>query len=363
MREKDIHRFSGAAYEATVRSMKARGEGVHDTGRRHWQQHHTLDPLVDVKQNRGSHNAMVPNGDGTCTLTNGVAIPVINMFDGTGSTARYVGDFFHACEKQYQLMEGAKPRYNMQLASAVVQDVGDSTPVVQLSQFESDERSAEQVRLLIPDANGGDAAEDYDLGLVAGLFVYADAWTYYGLKGYFTITADEIGRGFVTRDNVEHHLGQDLDQFQAGTRIDTAEICQHLSENWHVFYLQVPGAGQRTTDWWNKRLGHGRVIQVDDPSILADVRAGLIYVTEAGNPTMSGLTEFLLTGNQSINATDIERVWRTLQVAEQHFGAQSKLPGYHDIPLPGDIFAHFRHAWPIGHARAGENTVPVEATA
>src|SRR3989344_1878597 len=356
MRTKDIHRFSSVDYEATVRGMRARGEGVHDTGRAHWQQHKAMNPLVDVTQNRGSHNAMVPNDDGTCTLTNGIAIPVLNMFDGTGSTAQYVADFFHACEKQYQLMEGARPRYNMQLASAVVQDVVDNTPVVQLSQFESDERSADQVRLLIPASGGGDATEDYDLGLAAGLFVYADAWTYYGLKGYFTITADEIGRGVVTADDVKNHLGQSLDQFQAGKRIDTAEICQRLSEHWHVFYLQVPGVGRRTTEWWNERLGHGRVIQVDDPRILAEIRAGMIYATEAKNPSMSGLGEFLLTGNQSFNATDIERVWRTIQVAKQHFGAQAKLPGYHEIPLPGDKFAHYRHAWPIGHPRAVENT-------
>lgn len=363
---KHVHTFDSASYRTTVREMASRGEGVHDEGRRYLQATGTLHPYVDVRKNRGSHNAMVP-GDkpNTFVLTNGIALPILSLFDGTGSTSRWLEEFFRAAERQYRLLEGARPRYNTQLASGVVQDVTDSTDVVQISQFESDERSAEQVRLLQPASAGGDATEDYDLGIVMGLFLYADLWTYYGLKGYLTLTLDEIGRGFVTRSGVSKYLGQSLDTIQGGTRMETSEICRRLLDRWHFFVLQVPSGGydmlSRTTSWWREQAGSGRVIRVDDPRLLADVRAALVYVMEATNPTKPGLVEFLRSNKeQAIDAASLDQVWRMVHAAEEHFGAQAALPGYHDIPLPGDVFAHYRHAWPIGHPREGENITPVD---
>jgi hypothetical protein len=313
---------------------------------------------------------MVP-GDklGTFVLVNGIALPILNMFDGTGSTAMWLEDFFHAAEKQYKMLDGARTRYNTQLASSVVQDVCDSSPVVQISQFESDERSAEQVRLLQPDSGGGDAPEDYDLGLVMGLFLYADIWTFYGLKGYFTLTADEIGRGLVTKRDVKSLLGQSLDQLQMGDRVSTADICHQLLDKWHFFLLQVPSGGGRilphTTNWWSDVVDPSRVLKVSDPRLLAEVRAGLVYVTEALNPSPEGLVEFLRNDADQqqfqMNAHDLDTVWRILETAEQHFSAQAKLPEYQDIPRPGDIFAHYRHAWPIGHPRESENVIPPES--
>ena len=365
-RTSDVRSFDYDALRTTTRSMRERGEAVHDEGRRYRQEHGTLHPHVDVKQNRGSHNAMIPGKEpGTFVLVNGIALPVLSMFDGTGSTAVWLEDFFHAAERQHRLFDGARPRYNTQLASAVVQDVVDPTPVVQLSQFETDERSAEQVRLLQPAGGGGDLTEDYDLGLAAGLYVYADLWTYYGLKGYFTLTADDRGRGFITKDGVLEHLGQDLGQ---SGRLETLEICRRLLEHWHLFLLQVPDSSRKllsySTNWWNEKLGTGRIIQVGNPSLLAEVRAGLVYVTEATHPTKQGLIEFLGAGNQElkIDAHDLDKVWSMLQAAEQHFSAQVNLSGFQDIPRPGDVFANYRHAWPIGHPRASENATPVETT-
>lgn len=363
-RPDDVKKFNEKVFRSTVRAMKEKGEDVYADGLRHLQKTGKLHPDVDVRQKRESRNAMTINEKGEYILSNGIALPILNMFDGTGSTSHWLEDFFLAAERQYKLLEGARPRYNTQFASAVVQDVSDKTPVVQLSQFESDERSAKQVRLLQPASDGGDSPEDYDLGLVSGLYVYADLWTYYGLKGYFTLTLDEIGRGFVTRDDVESHLGRSLDWIQGGNKLQTSEVCKQLSKYWHVFVLQVPSRGSNmlieTTQWWSKVLDKSRVIQVYKPKLLAEVRAGLIYVTEASQPNKKGLTDFLQEGNQSLLASDIEDVWQMIQTAKEYFGAQSKLPGYDDIPVPGDVFSHFRHAWPIGHPRQSENVTPVE---
>ncbi|MFH0957541.1 MAG: hypothetical protein V1897_02455 [Pseudomonadota bacterium] len=374
-RTKDIHQFDARTFEETVSKMRMRQEDVHDAGKQHRDQTGKLHPNVDIvgKPPRVCRNAMIPGTEaGTYLLARGISLPVLSLFDGTSSTAHWLKDFFHAAERQYTLLDGVRTRYNPQLASGVVQDVynvrHDGLPVVQMAQFESDERSADQVRLLLPASMGNDSAtEDYDLGLFYALSILTDIWTFYSLKGYMTLTLDEIGRGFVSAEGVKEYLGQSGDF----SRMDTCEICRQLLERWHLFILQVPTAGTynqmlpRTSEWWAEQLGKSRVIQVTDPCLLADVRATLIYVTEASNPTKQGLVEFFRSGadKPTIDAANLEMIWRWVHQAEEHFSTQSRLPGYQDIPRPGDVFAHYRHAWPIGHPRQDENITPVESAA
>jgi hypothetical protein len=121
----DVRRFDSTSYLASVSKMRERGEDVHYTGRRHVQETGAIHPYVDASKNRGSHNAMIPGEEpGVFVLVNGIALPFLNMFDGTGSTAHWLEEFFLSAERQYKLLDGARPRYNTQLASAMVQDPG-----------------------------------------------------------------------------------------------------------------------------------------------------------------------------------------------------------------------------------------------
>jgi hypothetical protein len=368
-RVQDVRQFDAGAYQRTVRRMKSRGENVHELGRKYQEEMGTLHPNVDIHGKiRQSNNAMIPGDqEGTFVLPHGISLPVLSIFDGTGSTAMWVEAFFHTAERQYRLLDGVRTRYNPQLATGVVSDVynvwQDGLAVVQNSQFESDERSAEQVRLLQPASMGNDTYdEDYELSLFFSTLIEADIWRHYNLKGYLTLALDEIGRGFVDADGVREYLGHTLDM----PRMETGEICQLLLKHWHFYILQVPTGGHggmlpRTTDWWGERIGASRVIQVDDPELLAEVRAALVYVTEAKNPTKTGFTKFLQSGGAEqpmIRADSLDKVWRMIERAGEHFSAQEKLPGFQDIPRPGDIFAHYRHAWPIGHHRESENVTP-----
>lgn len=370
-RTQDVKPFDSSAHRATVDAMRRRGEDVHAAGRQYREETGGLHPNVEIrnKKPRGSHNAMIPGDQpGTFILKNGISSPILSVMDGTGSTAHWVEDFFRTAERQHKLLDGVRTRYNPQLASGVVNDVYNvhkqDLPVVQISQFEGDERSADQVRLLQPASMGNNtAAEDYDLGLYYAGLVYADLWTFYGLRGYLTLTLDEIGRGFVAGADVRTYLGQSAD-FDL---LDTREICQQLLKHWHLYILQVPTGGwggmlERTTEWWGELVGPDRVIKVESPNLLADVRAAIVYVTEAQNPTSQGFIEFMRIEGTYFDAANLDLVWRMVQVAEKNFGAQAKLPGYSEIPKPGDVFAHYRHAWPIGHPRQSENVTPSEST-
>ena len=112
-----------------------------------------------------------------------------------------------------------------------------------------------------------------------------------------------------------------------------------------------------TAAFWKQNMGRDRVVVVTEPEFLAEVQAGLLYVTETAAPTLKGLVEFITAGggNKAVSDTDAQMIWKWIVDAGVPFGAQTMLPGYEDIPMPGSVFAHYRHPWPIDHALAGEN--------
>lgn len=363
MKSGDTSTFNTERYTRSVEDMKARKEEVHDKGREIYRKTKRMDPLVDVKNKmRLSHNSFKKVGD-KAILVNGIALPIYSAFDGTGSMGEMAGIAHGAMGDIMAMLNGIRHRYNPQLATSVVQDVQDEHPVLQMSQFETDERVAEQIRLLIPDHDGGDGTEDYQLALAyLMLAVDTDINNFYGLKGYGFIVGDQIGRDTVP--NKSDYADDDVLKFlgvKMQSKMKTKAVAKEVLKKWHMFYIAV-GRGGHVVDWWLDKLGAGRVVVCPDPHKLAEVQAALVYATETEQPTPEGLFEFLKAGgsNKKVTKKVADEVWSWIVEAGVEFGAQTKLAGYADIPLPGAEFEHFRHQWPVGHARFAENVIPVE---
>lgn len=361
MKTGDTATFDTKRFEETVEAMRSRGEEVHTKGREVYRRTGRLDPLVDVKGKlRLSHNSMKKDGE-KAILTNGIALPIWSGFDGTGSMGHLAGVAHDAQANIHAMLGGIRHRYNPQLATSVLQDVDDEHGPFQMSQFEGDERSAEQIRLLIPDLNGGDPIEDYQLGLAyLALAVDTDIYNFYGLKGYGMIIGDEIGRENVTVEEVEQFLGQKLQ-----STMSTKAVAKLLWPKWHLFYLHiVNGSTERDemTRWWDDKLEKGHTVVVSNEKLLAEVQAALIYVTETLEPTEEGLFEFLSAGgsNKKISKESSKEIWGYIVEAGVPFGAQVKLPGYADIPMPGSVFEYYRHQWPVGHPKFDQNRIPTD---
>lgn len=362
MRPGDTATFDSRRFKSTVDDMRRRREEVHARGEEVFRRTGKLDPMVNVHgARRASRNAMVKDGT-VAVLTNGIKLPIVSATDGTGSMGENVAKAFHGMGRMDAMLGGLRVRYQTDLSFAVMQDVDDHHPVYQMSQWESDNRAAEHIRLLLPDKDGGDATEDYDIGLWYLLNCTDVDIVRYGLKGYIFVVGDQIGRGYVTDSKISTHLGHAMQ----GERISTGDMCQALLKQWHVFYVQVGSGGggyrNETTSWWHERLGQDRVVIVPEPDLLAEVQAGLLYVTETRNPTKDGLISFLKAdgANKEVSDAEANQVWQWITEARVPFGEQVKLPGYGDIPMPGAKFAHYRHTWPIGHPRSGENVTPID---
>lgn len=371
-RKEDTTIFNAIKHEETVTRMEERArskgstftETAHDEGKRYYKETGKLHQNVNIfGAKRLSHNAMVVMDEGEkkiYVLVRGIKLPIIIGTDGTGSMGEKVALALKAMGKIYCMLSELNDRYQIDLSVAVLQDVQDTHPPFQMAEFESDNRVVEHIQLLIPDRDGGDSTEDYQLGLW-----YIDNQTdvdiiSYGLKGYCFIVADADCREYITKKAVERYLGHTMQ----GEKISLRKICESLISKWHLFYLNVDN-DQSNAQWWQQQMGQSRVISVPDPDLLAEVQAGLIYITETLQPTEDGLNKFLLAGssNNRISQYDINHVWDWLQAAKPLFGAQAKLPGYSQIPKPGDKFANLRDIWPIGYNSATAVEQPTGASA
>lgn len=348
-RTKDVATFSSTTFKATVEKMKEKREAVHDKGEEVYRRTGRMDPLVSVQgcAVRKSKFAYRRNDDNTFTLVNGYKRPYMFSTDGTGSFGAYIEAAFHAAPKIYTTLESnARGNHQMDFSFSVFQDRDDRHDVIQVPEFESDNRFAEHMRLLVPDKSGGDSPEDYDLGIwYAANMVEADVFRYGG-KGFFVLLLDAPGRGRVESHLVKTRIGCDMQT------VSTSEVWKQLQTKFHSFVVVFSTSG--VTDWWRSHLGKSSVITAPSHDVFAEVQSGLVYAIDDPQPTEEGLYDFLRAGQGStITRGESRRIWNAYKEANVPFGANAKMKV--ELPKPGDIFANMHDKWPIGHPLAHEN--------
>jgi hypothetical protein len=362
--------FSSDVHEKTVEDMRSMREEVHAPGLRILRATGSIPDEVNVfGKRRVSRNSMEDAPDGKRRLTNGPALPWLNTFDATSSMAENVEKCFYELGTLYGMTEWLRQRYNLQIANSLVQDVKDSTPVYQMTQFESDNRIAKQIRLMVSGGWGEDATEDYDYAeAYHNENVRTDMHELYSLKGYRFIVGDQRGRSTIMSTGLQEHLGFVLPN--NADEVSTREITRALDKKWHQFYLQVATGGRAAThnyvtDYWKDAMGNkGHVVLVPRADLIAETQVSIVYLTETSQVSEKEYMDFIIEAtretNEPITKADAKLIWNAMKEAGIDIGAQTRLPGYADLPQPGDIFEHDRHAWPIDHARFAENVIPVE---
>jgi hypothetical protein len=369
MAKKDaVVTFSTERHSKTVAEMRAAGEEVRARGRSTVKKTGKLHPFVDVKLRiKKSRNSIIDES-GKLTLVNGPALSILPCYDGTASMGENIGRFFRALVPFYELLTPIRNHYDTQLSAMMFQDRDDTIPdtdlvsAVQQTEFESGNAIAAQIRELINSNNGYDSTEEYQLALLQAAFNLLDI-NRYGLKGYMFLGGDENGRDGNTPEEVMEHLGRKIQSYMT-----IKQMYEAAAEKYHVYRIQCGGGGAGASRdsysvWWERVMGKGHVIVVRNVDLLAEVQAALVWCGETQNPTEEGLIEFIVSGTAgNIHRTSAEakEIWSWITEAEVELGVQTKLPNWGKLPKKGDIFAHYRHLWPIDDPRAAENVIEVE---
>ena len=213
---------------------------------------------------------------------------IILGIDVTGSMGQYAEQL--AVEGLGKLVEGIITRKPVEDPHIMVMAIGDAfcdRAPLQVSQFETDIRIAEQLKsLYIEEGGGGNAFESYDLPwYFAGRRTSIDCFEKRGKKGYIFTMGDEPPppQGLASSQlNSIFGGGEQADY----TSADMLALAQEKYNVFHVIIEQGSYARTRPTEVksnWQKLLGK-KAISLSDANYMTEVILSVMDVNEGKNP-------------------------------------------------------------------------------
>lgn len=284
--------YSRSDYDArsTLRSASASAKGIpiaaatfafdHDikTGKTAAKVHDSLNPYKVNRESRDSveHPVTVPI-EILLDVTGSMAgVPIIiqeklshlmgAFLDDKASGKHYLGDGYPA------ILIGAVDDYDAMPG-------GDGC--LQISQFESGiEVDNNLTNLWLTRQGGGTYSESYQLGLYfTARHTKHDHWDKRGRKGYCFIIGDEHAYNTINKNEVAKIIGDDLE-----ADIELTKIIDEVQERYHCFFI-LPNMTSHYGDdnlvkYWEKLLGQGHCIRLEDPSKICECLVGVVAMLE-----------------------------------------------------------------------------------
>ncbi len=332
-----------------------------------------LDPLVDpagYNVIRLSLPRVSKHGD-QYVMNVGTPMPIETRVDTTGSMGGNVDVALRVLPNLVESLDVVLEGYDIHICTGIFGDVCDRFPLCR-PQFEMQaEKIVNQLTLMAPQRQGGDAPEDPDLGIFGGAYLCRHYINQIGLKGYdFTVT-DAPGRSKIHSDQLIRVYGDkvfekcDLNghsssiyvkdslnkpladrMLKNGGEFDTSDVWFDLLKRAHAFVIVIES--DYAVKWWKKVVGNNNVIFISDINTLPTVQALIIGLTE-GTIELNDAKKFLTSSN--INSKEADCIVK--EVSNIPLKAQANLPNFGLRPKKGDVFAGKPDVW------TGENIWPI----
>lgn len=198
-------------------------------------------------------------------------VPVILALDVTGSMGQA------SIETASALGNIMKELYDtIPDVEVMIMGIGDfycDNAPLQVSQFESDIRIAEQLDMLWHEhGGGGNNYESYTAAWAFGTYnCKLDCWNR-GKKGIIITMGDEFINPYIDAYDYKDHVGGQLTE----NDLKTENLYEEAKKKFDIYHINVMhGYRNCSTDGWEKVLGDGHVISVDVKGI-ANTVVGII---------------------------------------------------------------------------------------
>jgi hypothetical protein len=234
-----------------------------------WKSHPDLNPLgiKGVRESRDSDEHPASRG-------------IVKIFDETGSMGEIPKILQQKLPKLHALILSKGGLDHPQICFGAIGDAYSDQAPFQIGQFESDNRMDEQLRNVFLEGNGGGQVhESYGLAFYfAARKTAMDCHEKRGEKGYLFMTGDEMPYNSLPRDHIKKVFGDNL---EADIPIKT--VLAEALEKFEVFFILATGGSHgkepRVQKAWRDLLGE-RVLMLDDPSLVCELVASTIALTE-----------------------------------------------------------------------------------
>jgi len=184
-----------------------------------------------------------------------------------------------------------------QLMATIIKDAGIEDPHLlfgaigdaycdrapfQVSQFEADNKTEEQIsHFLLEGGGGSNRHESYDLAMYfLARMTSCDAWEKRGEKGFAFIVQDEPPPPHLPKEHVKSVFGQTIQD-----DISFAEIIKEAEEKWNIFILRLQttsmGSDANITKQWKKFFGQNVIDLPNEKSICGLIATILAQQTGA----------------------------------------------------------------------------------
>lgn len=209
--------------------------------------------------------------------------PIVVLFDVTGSMGSLPIALQTKLPKLYGLLMSKGYVEHPQMLFGAIGDATCDRVPLQIGQFESDNRSDENLEnLYLEGGGGGTMEESYDL---AAYFIAkhttTDAWEKRGKKGYLFLIGDERVRPTIDRNHVKDLIGDSLE-----ANIPTKDLFDQLSEKWNVYFLYAEQGSYSKAEiidgCWRGILGQNALVMEDAEAVCETIGA-TIGMHESGD--------------------------------------------------------------------------------
>lgn len=231
----------------------------------------TVDSLYVSKKIKENLNPKGINFRESCDSTsNPQSTPIIVGLDVTGS----MGDLAETIAKDglnTLMIEtyNKKPVTDPQIMFMAIGDAFSDDAPLQVSQFESDIRIAEQLLdIYFEGRGGGNGGESYLLSwYFAARHTKIDSFDKHGKKGFIFTIGDEPNHDLLTVEQIQRIFGDNVEK-----NLTAEELLVEVSRMYEVFHLVVKDGERRhnSVTKWGKLLGE-RTLEVLDHTKIPEI--------------------------------------------------------------------------------------------
>lgn len=187
--------------------------------------------------------------------------PIMIGLDVTGSMGYLSAEIAkNGLNETMMKIYSTNPIEDPQMLFAAIGDVRDKAPL-QVTQFESDIRIAEQLLSLWLEGNGADGPEDYPLlWYFAAKHVHTDAFEKHGKKGFLFTIGDADCHPTLTGRDIGAIFDDQSDDISAGKLADMA------GEKFEIFHIHIQSHSEKAPKVFQEILP-GRILCIPQTAV------------------------------------------------------------------------------------------------
>lgn len=255
--------------------------------------HATLDPKyinsagLNIRESRDSDEH--PN-----------SVPIAVFFDETGSMGSVPRTVQKKLTKLFGLLTGEKNYCtDPQIMVGAYGDADVDVVPLQVSQFESDNRTDDNLNNIFLEGNGGgNSGETVNLAwYYLANHTSTDSWEKRNKKGYAFFIADEIALPF-KKHWVEKFIGE-----SPQGELTNESIVDKMRETWEPFMLVIDNSAakfQNSIEFYTKLFGAQNVLVVQDPQSIAETIAMAVGALEGSVDVETAREDLAATGSSEL---------------------------------------------------------------